>query len=65
MGFICGNNKTSWIASCPVKSMVNRVGPSFPFRLHEETGATFADLVRACLASRELLGPVRFWLTLD
>ncbi|MGH8805726.1 MAG: NAD-glutamate dehydrogenase domain-containing protein, partial [Polaromonas sp.] len=35
------------IATHVVNSMVNRVGPTFSHRLHEETGAAPADIVRA------------------
>ncbi|KAI5913226.1 NAD-glutamate dehydrogenase [Thauera sp. 2A1] len=49
------------IATHVVNSMVNRVGPSFCFRLQEETGATAADIVRAYLGTREIFGLVSLW----
>ena len=53
------------IATHVVNSMVNRVGPSFTFRLHEETGATLPDIVRAYLAAREIFGLVQLWQTIE
>ncbi len=53
------------IATHVVNSMVNRVGASFTFRLHEETGATLPDIVRAYLAAREIFGLVPLWQTIE
>jgi glutamate dehydrogenase len=53
------------IATHVVNSMVNRVGASFTFRLHEETGATLPDIVRAYLAAREIFGLVSLWQTIE
>ncbi|MFZ2853817.1 MAG: NAD-glutamate dehydrogenase [Rhodocyclaceae bacterium] len=53
------------IATHVVNSMVNRVGPTFAFRLHEETGATLPDIVRAYLATREVFGLVPLWQTIE
>jgi glutamate dehydrogenase len=44
---------------------VNRVGASFTFRLHEETGAALPDIVRAYLAAREVFGLVPLWQTIE
>ncbi|TAH43207.1 MAG: NAD-glutamate dehydrogenase [Betaproteobacteria bacterium] len=49
------------IATHVVNSMVNRVGPTFCFRLQEETGAAAADVVRAYLGTREIFGLVSLW----
>ena len=48
-----------------VNSMVNRVGPSFVYRLRDETGAAEADIVRAYIAAREVFGQVRLWQTIE
>ncbi|MDZ4316799.1 MAG: NAD-glutamate dehydrogenase [Azonexus sp.] len=53
------------IATHVVNSMVNRVGPTFAFRLHEETGAALPDIVRAYLATREVFGMVPLWQTIE
>ena len=53
------------IATHVVNSMVNRVGASFTFRLHEETGAALPDIVRAYLAAREIFGMVPLWQTIE
>jgi glutamate dehydrogenase len=45
-----------------VNSMVNRVGPTFCHRLHEETGAAPADIVRAYLGAREIFELVALWV---
>jgi glutamate dehydrogenase len=50
------------IATHVVNSMVNRVGPTFSHRLHEETGAAPADIVRAYLGTRELYALVPLWI---
>ena len=54
--------KREIIATHVVNSMVNRVGPTFSHRLHEETGAAPADIVRAYLGARELFALVPLWL---
>ena len=53
------------IATHVVNSMVNRVGPSFIFRLQEETGAAPPDIVRAYLATREVFGVVPLWQDIE
>jgi glutamate dehydrogenase len=42
-------------------SLVNRCGPSFVFRLGEETGAEAPDISRAYLAAREIFSLRSFW----
>ncbi len=42
-------------------SMVNRCGPSFAFRLGEETGVAAPDIVRAYTAAREIFGLRGLW----
>lgn len=44
------------IATRVVNSMVNRMGPSFAFRLQELTGSCPADIACAYMASREIVG---------
>ncbi|MFA7267906.1 MAG: NAD-glutamate dehydrogenase [Sterolibacterium sp.] len=53
------------IATHVVNSMVNRVGPTFVFRLQEETAADAADIVRAYIAVREVFGQVRLWQAIE
>ncbi|MBL8483579.1 MAG: NAD-glutamate dehydrogenase, partial [Rhodocyclaceae bacterium] len=53
--------KREIISTHVVNSMVNRVGPTFVFRMREETGATAPDIVRAYLATREIFGLVPLW----
>ncbi|MBI2307434.1 MAG: NAD-glutamate dehydrogenase [Rhodocyclales bacterium] len=53
------------VATHVVNSMVNRVGPTFVFRLQEETGAAPADIVRAYLATREVFGLVPLWQAIE
>ncbi|MDP1534139.1 MAG: NAD-glutamate dehydrogenase, partial [Rubrivivax sp.] len=49
------------IATHVVNSMVNRVGPTFVHRLHEETGAAPPDIVRAYLGTRQIFELVTLW----
>ena len=49
--------KREIIATHVLNSMVNRVGPTFVHRLGEITGATPAQVVRAYLATREVVRP--------
>ena len=42
-------------------SMVNRCGPSFAFRLGEETGASAPDIARAYTAAREIFDLRTLW----
>ncbi len=53
------------IATHVVNSMGNRVGPTFVFRLQEETGASAPDIVRAYLATREVFGLVPLWQAIE
>jgi glutamate dehydrogenase len=49
------------VATHVVNSMVNRVGSTFSHRLHEETGAAPADIVRAYVGTREVFALVPLW----
>ncbi|WP_418321329.1 NAD-glutamate dehydrogenase [Piscinibacter sakaiensis] len=53
--------KREIIATHVVNSMINRVGPTFVHRLHEETGAAAADIVRAYTGTRQMFGLVPLW----
>ena len=53
------------IATHVVNSMVNRVGPTFVYRLQQETGAAAPDIVRAYIATREVFGQVPLWQTIE
>ena len=49
------------IATHVVNSMVNRVGPTFVHRLHEETGAAPPDIVRAYIGTRQVFDLIPLW----
>ncbi len=53
--------KREIIATHVVNSMVNRVGPSFVHRLHEETGDAAPEIVRAYLGTRQIFDLVSLW----
>jgi glutamate dehydrogenase len=53
------------IATHVVNSMVNRVGPTFTYRLIEETGAAAPDIVRAYLGTRQVFDLVSLWQAND
>jgi len=53
------------IATHVVNSMVNRVGPTFVYRLQQETGAAIEDIVRAYMATREVFGQVPLWQSIE
>ncbi len=46
-------------------SLVNRGGPSFAFRLGEETGATPPDITRAYTAAREIFDMRSLWMEIE
>jgi glutamate dehydrogenase len=53
------------VATCVTNETINRVGPTFVFRLQEETGAASADIVRACTLAREVFGLPALWQTIE
>ncbi|MGZ8155617.1 MAG: NAD-glutamate dehydrogenase, partial [Burkholderiales bacterium] len=53
------------IATHVVNSMVNRVGSTFVHNLMETTGAKPAEIVRAYLFQREVLGYVALWQAIE
>ena len=57
--------KREIIATQVTNSLVNRVGPSFVYRLGESTGARPHEVVRACLLAREVFGLPALWQQVD
>ncbi|HEV8096033.1 MAG TPA: NAD-glutamate dehydrogenase [Burkholderiales bacterium] len=53
------------VATHVTNSMVNRVGSTFVHRMHEETGASSADVVRAYIVTREAFGLVDLWRAVE
>ncbi|MBL8438600.1 MAG: NAD-glutamate dehydrogenase [Zoogloeaceae bacterium] len=53
------------ISTHVINSMINRVGASFVFRMHEESGAAGPDIVRAYIATREIFDLVHFWKRIE
>lgn len=53
------------IATAITNSMINRMGPTFPFRIQEETGADMSAVARAYSIAREALNMVNFWRNLE
>jgi glutamate dehydrogenase len=49
------------IATYITNSMINRVGSTFTYRLHEETGATGPEVARAYTVAREVFEVRRLW----
>ena len=45
--------------------MVNRMGPTFAFRLSELTGASYPEISRAYAAAREIFGIQKMWLDIE
>ena len=53
------------LATSVVNELVNEGGPSFAFRLGEETGAASADIARAFTAAREIFDARRLWKEIE
>ncbi len=53
--------KREIIATTATNSMVNRVGPTFAFRLSQLTGAEYPDIARAYTAVREIFAMHKVW----
>ena len=53
--------KREIIATQVTNSMVNRMGASFTLRMHEDTGATAAEVARAFTIAREIFRARDFW----
>jgi glutamate dehydrogenase len=57
--------KREIVATHVLNSMVNRVGPTFVHRLADRTGAKAPQVVRAYLATREVMGDVTLWQQIE
>ena len=53
------------IATHVINSMLNRVGPSFVYRVCESIGARPHEVVRAYLLAREVFGLVQLWVDIE
>jgi glutamate dehydrogenase len=53
------------IATHVINSMLNRVGPSFVYRVCESLGARPHEVVRAYLLAREVFGLVQLWVDIE
>jgi glutamate dehydrogenase len=53
--------KREIIATQVTNSLVNRMGASFALRMHEDTGATAAEVARAFTIAREIFRARTFW----
>jgi len=53
--------KREIIATQVTNSMVNRMGASFALRMHEDTGASAAEIARAFTIAREIFRARDFW----
>ena len=53
------------IATAITNSMINRMGPNFPFRIQEETGASMNSVARAYTIAREALEMLSLWRGLE
>jgi len=53
------------IATLVTNELVNRLGPTFAFRMHQEFGATAADVARAFVAMREIFHMSDIWSAIE
>jgi glutamate dehydrogenase len=53
------------VATSIVNSLVNRTGPSFAYRIQDDTGAPTTEIVRAYLTSRELYRLRGYWQAVE
>jgi glutamate dehydrogenase len=53
------------IATHVTNSLVNRLGPSFPFRLREETGSSYGDVARAFATARAIFDMDALWADIE
>lgn len=53
------------VATYVTNSMINRVGSTFVHRMHEETGARAAEIVRAYILTRAVFNLVRLWKAIE
>ncbi len=57
--------KREIIATQVTNSLVNRMGASFALRMHEDTGATPAEVSRAFTIAREIFRARSFWASIE
>jgi glutamate dehydrogenase len=57
--------KREIIATQVTNSVVNRMGASFALRMHEDTGATSAEVTRAFTIAREIFRARDFWSRIE
>jgi glutamate dehydrogenase len=57
--------KREIIATQVTNSLVNRMGTSFALRMHEDTGATAAEVARAFTIAREIFRARNFWSRIE
>jgi len=57
--------KREIIATQVTNSLVNRMGASFALRMHEDTGASAAEVARAFTIAREVFGARAFWSRIE
>jgi len=57
--------KREIIANQITNSLVNRMGASFALRMHEDTGATAAEVARAFTIAREIFRARDFWSKIE
>jgi glutamate dehydrogenase len=57
--------KREIIATHVTNSLVNRAGPTFIFRMHEETGASSAAIARAFTAAHEIFDINQLWKQIE
>ncbi len=57
--------KREIIATQVTNSLVNRMGASFALRMHEDTGATAAEVARAFTIAREIFRARDFWSRIE
>ena len=53
------------IATALANNIVNRMGITFPFRIHEHSGATAADIARAYVATRNVFALPQLWKDIE
>ncbi len=57
--------KREVIATYVTNNMINRVGPTFAYRMHELTSVAFADIARSFCAAREIFGMREIWSAIE
>jgi len=57
--------KREIIATQVTNSLVNRMGASFATRMHDDTGASAAEIVRAFAIAREILRAREYWKAIE